>query len=66
MQQTALPTPLCQRLTIDPVALEVEVLQVGADWGDLLQLIVGEVKLKEAAGVEGIRGQAVVGEAVVG
>lgn len=58
--------PICQILTIDPIALEVEVLQVGVDWGDLLQLIVGEVKLKEAAGIESVRGQAIVGETVVG
>lgn len=66
MQQTALPTSLCQGLTIDPIALEVEVLQVGVDWGDLLQLVVGEVELKEAAGIESVGGQAIVGETVVG
>lgn len=58
--------PLCQGLTIDPIALEVEVLQIGVDWGDLLQLVVGEVQLKEAAGIEGVGGQAIVGETIVG
>ena len=48
------------------VGLQVEVLKRLADGGDPLQLVEAEVQLHQARHVEGVGGDAIVGQLVVG